>query len=172
MSEANVKMPGARVKRIRAALIVIATCATAACSGETPVTPPVSKQLVVAPAGEKNFSFSISPADRTMRVRFTRVRSDGCESVSAFMQRMFASADSAGVNRLIVDLRSNTGGDAFLLVPLVKGVVARERFARRGGLVVLLGPGSVSRNQNVEVVLEQYANPTILRELPRSTPVL
>ena len=88
------------------------------------------------------------------------------------MQRMFASADSVGAKRLIVDLRSTTGGDAFLLVPLVKGVVARDRFIQPGGLVLLLGPSSFSPSQNAAAVLQRYANPTIVRELPRSTPVL
>jgi hypothetical protein len=142
-----------------AALIAIAIGATAGCSGETLVAPSPQRQAFVAPALEKNFSFSIKAADRTVRVRFTRVRSDDSESVSAFVRRMFAKADSAGAQRLIVDLRSTTGGDTFLLVPLVKGIVARERFAQRGGLVVLLGPESFSPSQSAATLLQLYANP-------------
>jgi hypothetical protein len=136
----------------------------AACSGETPVTPRSEPQASAQAAQEQNYSFSISPADRTVRVRFTRVRSDGIESVSSFMQRMFASADSAGATRLVLDLRSTQGGDAFLLVPLLKGVLARERFAQPGGLVVIVGPGSFSPSQNAASMLQRYANPAFVRE--------
>jgi hypothetical protein len=138
--------------------------AVVACSGETPVTPGFQLHASVPQAQGKNYSFSITPADHTVRVRFTRVRSDGTESVSAFMHRMFASADSADASRLVLDLRSITGGDAFLLVPLVKGVLARARFVQRGGLVVIVGPESFSPGQNAASLLRRYANPIFLAE--------
>ena len=159
MSDYRTNPCGQRVKRIGTAVIAVAIAATAGCSGETPVAPKALKDVSAVNAREKNFSFSITSADRTLRVRFTRVRSDESESVSAFIQRMFASADSAGAERLIVDLRSTTGGDSFLVAPLVKGIAARERFAQRGGLVVLLGPKSFSPGQSAATLLQRYANP-------------
>jgi hypothetical protein len=136
----------------------------AACAGETPASPRSDRLASASVSEEQNYSFSISPADRTVRVRFTRVRSDDTESVSSFMQRMFASADAAGAERLVLDLRSIRGGDAFMLVPLVNGVVARERFARPGGIVVLVGPGSFSPGQNAASMLQRYANPIFLEQ--------
>ena len=133
--------------------------AVAACAGETPMAPRSEQQASTQLSREQNYSFSISPADRTVRVRFTRVRSDGTESVSAFVQRMFASADAAGATKLVLDLRSIRGGDSFLLVPLVKGVLARERFVQRGGLVVIVGSESFSPGQNAASLLQRYANP-------------
>ena len=111
---------------------------------------------------EQNYSYSINAADRAVYVRFTSVRSDGGETVHAFMRRMFESADSAGARRLVLDLRSVSGGDAFLLVPLLKGVIARERFLRHGGLLVLVGRDSFSPAQNAATLLRQYANPTFV----------
>ncbi|HEX9084718.1 MAG TPA: hypothetical protein VF836_08265 [Gemmatimonadaceae bacterium] len=146
--------------------ISMALVLTAACSGETPVTPLSRPQVSTPTSREQNFSFSISPADRTVRVQFTRVRSDGIESVSSFMQRMFASADSAGATRLVLDLRSTRGGDAFLIVPLLKGVLARAHFAQRGGLVVIVGPESFSPSQTAATLLQVYANPIFVRDAP------
>jgi hypothetical protein len=77
---------------------------------------------------------------------------------------MFASADSAGATKLVVDLSAVKGGDAFLVVPLVKGVLARERFARPGGLVVIVGAESFSQAQSAASILERYANPVFLQE--------
>lgn len=164
MSNRKLKPQGARVKVLGRGWMLVVLSVMAACSGESPAAPR-SQPTVSAPvAQEGNYSFSISPADRTVRVRFTRVRSDGIESVSAFMQRMFASADLAGATRLVLDLRATRGGDAFLVVPLVKGILARERFAQRGGLVVIVGPESFSPGQNAASMLQRYANPVFVGE--------
>jgi hypothetical protein len=75
------------------------------------------------------------------------------------MRRVFANADITAATRLVLDLSEMKGGDSFLLVPLVKGILAREQFTRRGGLVVILGPNSFSKSQNAATVLKQYAQP-------------
>ncbi len=166
MSNRKLKPQGSRAKRVGGAWILVALGVIAACSGETPVTP-ISQPLESTRVDrEQNYSFSISPADHMVRVRFTRVRSDDVESVSSFMQRMFASADSAGATTLVLDLRATRGGDAFLVVPLVKGVLARERFVRRGGVVVIVGQESFSPGQNAATLLQQHANPIFVRDMP------
>lgn len=75
------------------------------------------------------------------------------------MQRVFASADAAGATHLVVDLSATKGGDSFLAVPLVKGILAREQFTRRGGLTVIVGPDSFSPSQNTATLLQRFANP-------------
>jgi len=107
---------------------------------------------------QQNNSYSINAADRTVYVTLAHVRGEG-EPVHAFMRRMFDSADSAGARRLVVDLRSVTGGDARLLVPLIKGVVTRDRFVQGGGLYVVVGPRSFSPTQNAATLLQEYAHP-------------
>jgi hypothetical protein len=163
MSNPRPKPPERSVNRIGRRWILALAGAMAACAGDTPVTPGSQPEVSAQVGQEKNYSFSITPSDRTVRVRFTRVRSEGTESINAFIQRMFASADSAGATRLVVDLRSISGGDGFLLVPLVRGVLARERFTTRGGLLVVVGDASFSPGQNAATLLQQYANPIFVR---------
>ncbi|HXN76179.1 MAG TPA: hypothetical protein VN876_06060 [Gemmatimonadaceae bacterium] len=163
MSNLRSKPKERRVNQARRVWIPAMFGVMVACSGEIPVTPASQPQVSAQVGQEKNYSFSVTPSDRTMRVHFTRVRSEGTESISAFMQRMFASADSAGATRLVVDLRSVRGGDGFLLVPLVKGVLARERFAQHGGLLVVVGDASFSPGQSAATLLQQYANPIFVR---------
>jgi hypothetical protein len=79
---------------------------------------------------------------------------------------MFASADSAAVERLVIDLRSISGSDARLAVPLVRGVVTRDRFAKAGGLYLVVGSDSFTPAQNVATLLQRYASPTLVHELP------
>ena len=110
-------------------------------------------------------SYFINAGESTVYVTLTQVRGEG-EPVRAFMRRMFDSADSAGARRLVVDLRSITGSDARLLVPLIKGVVTRDRFVQRGGLLLVVGTNSFSPAQNAATLLQQYANPIVVREMP------
>ena len=112
---------------------------------------------------QKTSVYSISSGDCTIYVRFSNVRNEGGEPIHAFMRRMFESADSAGARRLVIDLRSVAGSDARLLVPLIKGVAMRDRFAQAGGLYVVVGPNSFTPMQNAATLLEEYANPILVQ---------
>jgi hypothetical protein len=111
-------------------------------------------------------SYTINEASHTVYVRLAQIRGESDEPVYAFMRRMFASADSADAPRLVIDLRSISGSDARLAVPLVRGVVTRERFTKGGGLYVVVGPDSFTRAQTAGTLLQRYANPTFVHELP------
>ena len=147
--------------RRRTAWLVAIAGLFLACAAESPVGL-AGRATSTISLGESNFSFSITPADHTVRVRFARVRAEGAESVSDFVERVFTTADARGATRLVLDLSAVTGGDSFLVVPLVRGIVARERFARRGGLIVIVGPRTFSPAQNTAAVLRRYAHPTFV----------
>ncbi len=126
------------------------------CAESTVTSPRPAVQTIIEP--QQNNSYSINVADRTVYLSLAEVRREG-EPVHVFMRRMFDSADSAGARRLVIDLRSVTGGDAHLLVPLIRGIVTRDRFVQGGGLYVVVGPRSFSPAQNAATLLQQYAHP-------------
>jgi hypothetical protein len=137
-----------------------------ACADPTAVTESTATEVAVAPAsGTLTSSFSIG-ADRTVYVRLARPRSGAAESVNTFMRRMFASADSAGAERLAVDLRGVTGSDARLVVPLIRGILTRPRFARSGGLYVIVGDQSFAPSQSAATLLRRYAKPIFAADFP------
>jgi len=140
-------------------ILTVLACAEPTATSPRPAAVPSSV------ATRQSNSYSIEAADRTVYVTLAQVRGEG-EPVNAFMRRMFASADSAGARRLVIDLRSITGSDARLLVPLVKGVVTRERFANRGGLLLVIGSNSFAAGQNAATLLQQYANPILVSDMP------
>jgi hypothetical protein len=53
-----------------------------------------------------------------------------------------------------------------LLVPLLQGIVTRDRFVQSGGLYVVVGPNSFSAGQNAATLLQRYANPIFVGEVP------
>ena len=146
------------MRRARLGLILAAlSCAEPTATYSRPATSELLDQQ------QQTSSYSITPGDRTAYVRFTNVRNEGGEPIHAFMRRMFESADAAGARRLVIDLRSVTGGDARLLVPLIKGIVTRDRFMQAAGLYVVVGPNSFSPVQNAATLLQRYANPIFVR---------
>ena len=164
MDNPNVPDRGRAALSRRVGWLFAAAASLLACAAESPVAVSARHAPAINPS-ESNFSYSITPGDRTVSVRFARVRPEGAESVSDFMERVFASADTAGATRLVLDLSATTGGDSFLVVPLVKGVLARDRFTRRGGLIVITGPNTFSSPaQNTATVLERYAHPIFVEQ--------
>lgn len=141
---------------IRLGLVLL----TLSCAEPTAILP---RPEAAAIAGEqKTNSYSINTVDRSIYVRLVQLRGEGGEPIHAFLRRMLETADSAGAQRLVVDLRSIAGSDARLLVPLIKGIVTRDRFVRGGGLYVVVGPNSFSSTQNAATLLQQYAHPIFL----------
>jgi spore germination protein YaaH len=108
---------------------------------------------------------SASQDERTVHVRFSRVRSEGPESVSDFVERVFRTSDSIGAQRIVLDVGALQGGDAFLLTPLIRGVAAREQLQKHGAIVVIAGPESFSPQQNLVRLLQQYAHPIVVRSI-------
>jgi hypothetical protein len=134
------------------------------CADPATVLQPAAPTLTARQ--ESTSSYSIGGADRTIYVRFAPLRAERDEPVFRFVRRMFASADSAGAERLVVDLRAVSGSDVRLLVPLIRGIAGRERFARSGGLYVVVGEASYSPSQNAATLLGRYARPLFVSDYP------
>lgn len=149
---------------IRSALALLAL----GCSDPTAVGMDYAADAPVTVSAERSAksSFSITGAAGTVYVRLVRPGPGGAEPVHAFMRRMFAAADSARARHLVIDLRGVSGTDARLVVPLIRGIVTRERFARTGGLYVVVGEESFSPAQAAATLLQRYANPLFVADPP------
>ena len=135
------------------------------CVEPTSVTPALDGMPAITSQETTASSFAIDPAGRTVYVRFAGLQGDGREPVYLLIRRMFESADAASANRLIVDLRAVSGGDAKVLVPLIRGIMSRERFLRSGSLYIVVGPDSFSQGQNAATLLARYARPIVVERL-------
>jgi hypothetical protein len=152
------------VRTIRLGLVLL----TVSCADPTATT---SRPVATAIVGEQERnSYSINYADRTLYVRVAQLRGESGEPVYAFLRRVMDTADSAGAQRLVVDVRSIAGSDARLLVPLLNGIVKRDRFMKPGGLYVVIGPNSFSPKQNAAALLRQYAYPIFVEQPPTAGP--
>jgi hypothetical protein len=153
------------VHTIRFGLILLSLgCAEPTATTSRPAT-------TASVVDQKSNSYSIDASGRTVYLRLVEVRGESGDPVHVFLRKVMDTADSAGAQRLVVDLRSIAGSDVPLLVPLIRSVVTRDRFVRKGGLYVVTGPNSFTRTQNAATLLGQYAHPIFVDHPPGAGPI-
>jgi hypothetical protein len=76
------------------------------------------------------------------------------DQILSFVREAFAAMESPGIERVVLDLRRNDGGDNRLGEGLRKHL-ERSRFNRPGGLYVLIGPHTFSAAQNLTSRIER-----------------
>jgi hypothetical protein len=106
-------------------------------------------------------------ADSTHSI-FVRIREIGNDSGGAtlaqFVARVFAHADSIHCRRLILDLRSNGGGNNYLNQPLVHAVIRHPQIDRPGGLFVIIDRGTFSAAVSLSCDLERETHAIFVGE--------
>jgi hypothetical protein len=102
--------------------------------------------------------FEALEGGRTVYVQFAAVLDQGDDTVAAFCERLFAYVDGKKVDRLILDLRGNDGGNNVLSRPLLDGLACRERINRKGHLFALIGRRTFSAAVCLAVDLERRTN--------------
>lgn len=91
-----------------------------------------------------NYDFVYLEEARAVYMRYREVQNMPGESIAQFAQRLFAFVDSADVDRLIIDVRRNGGGNNYLNQPLVHGLIKSEKVNQPGKLFVITDRGTFS----------------------------
>jgi len=100
---------------------------------------------------------------RTIYVQINAVADSAAGTFEAFSTRMMDAAETPGVERLVVDLRRNRGGNGELRKPLVQRLI-RSRLNRSGGIFVLIGRATFSAAQFVLDDLEDLTEAVFIGE--------
>jgi tetratricopeptide (TPR) repeat protein len=111
----------------------------------------------------KHYWFDYLPEHHAVYFQFNLVINDEGETLAAFAPRLAAALEQPGVERLVIDLRNNTGGDNTLLRPLLVALY-RSKVNRRGGIYAITGPTTFSAAQNFVNRLGNYAEVIYLGE--------
>lgn len=88
---------------------------------------------------------------------------------SRLTRDVFAALEAPGIERVVIDLRRNGGGDNFWGEPLRKGL-ERSRFNRPGGLYVMTSPATFSAAQNLANRLERETYAVFIGEPTGGSP--
>jgi hypothetical protein len=129
-------------------------------------TPP---PLWLSRSEEENWSEHL-PADRALYVAHNRVRDGADEPLAAFFDRVFSLVRERGVERLILDIRRNHGGNNLLNRSLIHHLIRCDAVNRWGGLFAVIGRGTFSAAMNLAVDLERETRVLFVGEPTAASP--
>lgn len=118
----------------------------------------------------RNYWFDALPDRRTVYLAFNSVRDDKAEPMAAFSARLAKALADPGVERLVIDMRWNNGGNTQLVTPLLAAILASDKVNRRGRLFAVVGRRTFSAAQNAASLLERFTNVTFVGEPTGSSP--
>jgi peptidase S41-like protein len=106
---------------------------------------------------KNKFWFEQLPNSTVVYVQINEVNNKTDESLADFSKRLFAFVEANDVEKLVLDLRLNRGGNGSLLRPLVLGLI-KSKVNRPGHLFVLMGRSTWSAAQFLLNRLENYTD--------------
>jgi hypothetical protein len=122
---------------------------------EVKASPPGEQVTLTVPRAERehalrldkqsvNYWYEFVPGSKTLYVAYNRCREQDSPSFKEFSRDLLAFLDGHEVERLVLDLRRNGGGNEGLLRPLIAEIRKRKSVNRRGHLFVVIGRGTFS----------------------------
>jgi tetratricopeptide (TPR) repeat protein len=91
------------------------------------------------------------------------------KSFGAFCAEMLEFIEKNQVERLVIDMRLNAGGNTGVVLPLIHGLV-KSRVNREGSLFVIIGRRTFSAAMNTCALLEMHTEATFVGEPTGSRP--
>ena len=109
------------------------------------------------------FWFEYLSDTRTVYVEYAQVADKENETVEAFAERLFAFVADHPVDRFVLDLRRNRGGNGALNRPILLGII-RSKVDRPGHLFTIVGRSTWSAAQMLVNDLEKYTHTVFVGE--------
>jgi hypothetical protein len=113
---------------------------------------------------QNKFWFEYMKDSRILYVQLNQVGDKDTETLAEFCARLFAFVDANPVEKFILDLRLNRGGNGGLLRPLVTGIIKARKIDQPGKLFAIIGRSTWSAAQFLLNDLEQYTNTLFVGE--------
>jgi len=113
---------------------------------------------------EPFYWFEYLPESRAVYFQYNRVLTDPKEPFDKFVERLFAFIDQHDVDRLIIDLRWNNGGNTYLLPPVINALVRTPKIDREGGLFIIIGRRTFSAAGNAAAYIQRQTNAIFVGE--------
>jgi len=107
--------------------------------------------------------FEFLKDSKTVYVQLNQVGNKEDETLAAFCKRLFAFVDANPVERFVLDLRLNRGGNGALNKPLLLGII-KSKIDQRGKLFTIIGRSTWSAAQFLVNDLEKYTNTIFVGE--------
>jgi hypothetical protein len=114
--------------------------------------------------------FQYLPDQKTVYFQWNLVRNAKNKTIAQFSDSLFQFINANPVEKLIIDMRWNNGGNTFLGQPLLLNLIKCEKINQKGRLFVIIGRRTYSAAQNMATYFGRYTNATFVGEPTGSSP--
>jgi len=113
---------------------------------------------------DRIYYYEYLPGSKTLYVRQSQVQDDPKENIPAFYKKVFEFIDKNDVEKLVLDVRLNGGGNNYKNKPVVTGIIESKKINQPGKLFVIIGRRTFSACQNLVNELQNYTNAVFVGE--------
>jgi tetratricopeptide (TPR) repeat protein len=112
---------------------------------------------------DRIYYYEYLPESKTVYVRQSQIQDDSTQAIPAFYEEVFQFVEDHEVDRFVLDVRLNGGGNNYKNKPVVTGII-RSKIDQPGKLFVILGRRTYSACQNLVNELHSYTNAIFIGE--------
>ncbi len=113
---------------------------------------------------DKIYYYEYLKEEKTVYVRHSQIMDDSIQPIPEFYAEVFDFIDTHEVEKLILDVRLNGGGNNYKNKPIVTGVIANKKINQPGKFIVIIGRRTFSACQNLVNELHTYTNALFVGE--------
>ncbi|MBB4080950.1 tetratricopeptide (TPR) repeat protein [Lewinella aquimaris] len=113
---------------------------------------------------DRIYYYEYLPDAKTVYVRQSQVQDDSTQLMPDFYAEVFQFIEDNEVDRLVLDVRLNGGGNNYKNKAVVTGIIRTEKIDQPGKFFVILGRRTFSAAQNLVNELSNYTNAIFVGE--------
>ncbi len=113
---------------------------------------------------QNRFWFEYLADSRAVYVQYNQVQDKPDETLADFWKRVFAFVESNPVDRFILDIRLNGGGNGFLNQSLIHNLIRCDKVNQRGKLFTIIGRRTFSAAGFLAIDLERHTKTLFVGE--------
>ncbi len=113
---------------------------------------------------DRIYYYEYLPKEKTVYVRQSQIQDDPQEDIPTFYKKVFDFIENNEVDKLVLDVRLNGGGNNYKNKPIVTGIIETEKINQPGRLFVIIGRRTFSACQNLVNELDNYTNAIFVGE--------
>jgi len=119
---------------------------------------------------KKNYSFEYDDENKIVIVHYDECWPEPDYTFDQFTEEVWSFIDNNDVDKLVIDLRYNTGGDSGLFDPFRKKLAKSKKLNQPDKSYVLIGNRTFSSGTDNAAVLRRLTNSTLIGEPTGGTP--
>ena len=113
---------------------------------------------------DRIYFYEYLPEAKTLYVRHSQIQDQEGEDIPTFYNKVFDYIENNDVEKLILDVRLNGGGNNYKNKPIVTGIIENQKINQTGKFMVIIGRRTFSACQNLVNELHTYTNAVFVGE--------